>query len=274
MNMQEITDSDLARYKTQYENEGFLVVRGFLGQDDVEKCKSVLSAQKAVAKVPFSNQAWGFGNLLEIEELSFVRDSSYLRQILQHILAGGFEWSHFLGVNKVPWQGPDVEWHQEVFNFQIYASGLDPNLHWDRFSQIFIALDPQKSENGCLQVIPRAHKEGVLTYEDIVNSFFNHKRRIPHHELNRLISQGYCIKAVEMAAGDVLIFNHLLPHGSASNISGEGRLALLLQAFDNKLRFDDQGHKEYSDFRMNFVREALKQKLEKIDENLYASFKK
>ena len=55
--------------------------------------------------------------------------------------------------NKAPWIGPDVEWHQEVFNIDTYAPGGNANVDsWKDYLQIYIALDPHTLENGCLKV--------------------------------------------------------------------------------------------------------------------------
>ena len=96
-------------------------------------------------------------------------------------------------VNKAAWIGPDVEWHQEVFNFNIYASGLNKKKNWKNFIQVFIAFDDHEKQNGCLKVLKGSHKSGFLDYEDIVNINGSHKRRVKTKILDKLVKK-YPIK--------------------------------------------------------------------------------
>ena len=63
-------------------------------------------------------------------------------------------------MNKAAWIGPEVEWHQEVFNSDIYAPGINMRKKWDKFVQVFIAIDDQDTNNGCLKVFKKSHHEG------------------------------------------------------------------------------------------------------------------
>lgn len=175
------------------------------------------------------------------------------------------EMSHFLLVNKAAWIGPDVEWHQEVFNLQIYAPGCDPNKEWKNFLQVFIAIDPHDKINGCLKVFEGSHKEGMLEYEDIVNINCSHKRRVSVEALNK-ISKKYRIVDIEMEPGDALFFNHLLVHGSPSNLSPHSRLSALMQFYKKNLEFKTEKFSEYSNFRAKFVTDWLNLSLKKIEE--------
>lgn len=78
---------------------------------------------------------------------------------------------------------------------------------------VWIALDDVTIENGAMKVIPTTHKLGFLPY--------HHVKGETHH--TRLNLEGIDVSKYEyatMKAGDVLIFHHLLVHGS-DRISSE-----------------------------------------------------
>ena len=96
--------------------------------------------------------------------------------------------------------------------------------------KIYIALDKHTIENGCLKIVPNSHKEGELEFEDCVGNFtWGHKRRLSSKSMDFLYNK-YGIKNVLMEPGDILFFNHLLAHGSTSNIINLPRRAIVLQA--------------------------------------------
>ena len=102
-----------------------------------------------------------------------------------------------------------------------YAPGYTAK-DWKKFTQIFIPLDDQDFKNGGLKIIPNSHKEGLLSYEDFINSHLGHKRRVTVTELNKLFNK-YGVLNLELKAGDVLVFNHLLVHGSSNNLTNKDR---------------------------------------------------
>ena len=139
--------------------------------------------------------------------------------------------------------------------------------------QIYIALDPHTLENGCLKVIPNSHKLGLLPHEDIINTFLNHKRRIPYDVMNNIYKTNG-IKNIIMKRGDVLFFNHRFIHGSSSNNSPYKRRSIVLQARKpikrNQMIFDEE-----SNYRKQFTHKVLQEKLNKVmGKNIYGSFEK
>ena len=70
-------------------------------------------------------------------------NNKYILNFCKEILGEKFTYNHLMVNNKAPWIGPDVEWHQEVFNIDTYAPGANTNDNsWKNFLQIYIALDP------------------------------------------------------------------------------------------------------------------------------------
>ena len=83
-------------------------------------------------------------------------------------------------------------WHQDAPYF--YSIPLPVATVW-------IAVDEATPENGCLQVVPGLHRQGILKRTDAVPVVLN--------------------------AGDALFFHLCLPHGSGPNTSSNRRRSLI-----------------------------------------------
>lgn len=249
--------------KKFYEEHGFFIFRNFLNKSYCRKIKKSSAKLKPKITIPFSKIPLGFGDLRDKAPFNDILIKTEIQNIVDDIIKAKTQLSHFLLVNKAAWIGPDVEWHQEVFNMDIYAPGVNKKKDWNKFIQVFIAIDPQTKENGCLKIFDKSHKSGILGYEDIVNLAGSHKRRVKIKDLDILHKKSKIID-VELNQGDALFFNHLLVHGSTNNLSPTSRLTALLQYYDSSLKFNNKYHKKYTDFRANFVSEFFLNSLKKI----------
>ena len=82
------------------------------------------------------------------------------------------------------------------------------------------------------------------------------------------------VKKVKMKAGDALVFNHLLVHGSGSNMSPHSRRAIVLQARVNSKDKDMGVFNKDTEYRTNFVVNALETKLKEVqNKDFYKDFK-
>ena len=248
-----------------YNKKGYVIVRSLLTKKLCIDAKEKSNKLTGKLKLPFSNKSYGFGDVRNIRPYNIFANNMQIKNISQKLINSEVSLGHFLLVNKAAWIGPDVEWHQEVFNFDIYAPGLNINQYWHNFIQVFIAIDDHQEDNGCLQVFEGSHKEGVLDFDDIVNINGSHKRRVKPKTLDKLVKR-YQIKKLEMKSGDVLFFNHLLVHGSPSNMSSESRLSALIQFYNNKLKFNNKKFIEYSEFRVKFIQEFYLSSIRNIKE--------
>ena len=262
--------SDLNKYL----DEGFLLKNKLLDQHICQEIINYIDTKNSAVNIPFSNVGWGYGNLIEDERMEIIKNHNFILEFCISLLGENFVFNHLMINNKAPWIGPDVEWHQEVFNIDTYAPGGNENVDsWKDYLQIYIALDPHTLENGCLKIIPNSHKLGLLPHEDIVNSFFNHKRRIPFEVMNEIYKTNG-IKNLIMESGDILFFNHRFIHGSASNNSPFNRRAIVLQA-RKPINRDSEKFAKESNYRKNFTIDILNKKLTKlIGNNIYNSFKR
>jgi len=258
----------------KYQDEGFLIKPNLISEKSCLEIINYLDSKNASVNIPFSDVGWGFGNLINDEKMNKITLDKYINKFCNDILGEDFLFNHLMINNKAAWIGPDVEWHQEVFNIDTYAPGGNRTEDsWQNFLQIYIALDKHNLENGCLKVIPYSHKLGLLPHEDSINTFLNHKRRIPYKIMNEIYKTNGILNLI-MNRGDVLFFNHRFIHGSSSNNSPYQRRSIVLQARkpinrNNKL-FDEE-----SNYRKNFTIDVLKKRLAKLKgKNIYNSFDK
>ena len=260
----------MSKNKKIYLKNGYLLIRNVFKRTFCKKLKLTASKLKPKLKIPFSSEAWGFGDVRSVKPFNELIENNIFNKVLSELVGEDINLSHFMLVNKAAWIGPEVEWHQEVFNRKIYAPGVNMKKKWKKFIQVFIAIDEHESQNGCLKIFERSHNAGILKYDDFINLNGSHKRRAKPDELNKL-NKKYPIKEIEMKPGDVLFFNHLLVHGSSSNMSPKSRLSALLQYYDNSLVFNSKKFNEYSNFRYQFINNWIvdfKKKLPNYKKNL------
>ena len=106
-------------------------------------------------------------------------------------------------VIKVPHCGAAFDWHQDGS----FKTGMQP----ERGVNFGIYLYPSTVENGCLQVIPESHQWGQVDLKSMVET---HGSTLPDSI------------PVPVNAGDVIVHNRNLVHGSFTNHSADLRLTV------------------------------------------------
>ena len=108
-----------------------------------------------------------------------------------------------------------------------------------------------------------------MPHEDAINEHFSHKRRVPFDVLQDL-EKKYGLHNCELNPGDVLFFNHLLVHGSASNASSRSRKAIVLQGRSDIKEKNDEIFEKESQYRTNFVIDGLTDRINSLSKkNIY-----
>lgn len=267
--------NDLSFYKKDYKENGYFVYRNYLNQNLIKKINDYLDSSNHKMSIPFSDEVpWGYGNLIQDQLfMDWFPIDTIKKSIRDYIDLKELKFNHILAVNKAPFIGPDVEWHQEFFNINTFAPGYNPFKDLNKFMQIFVALDEHTNENGPLMVFEGSHKEGLLPSEDIVNNNLVHKRRLPYKELKR-ISENYSLKSVILKPGDAIFFNHLLVHGSPTNCSQLRRRALLIQVRSSDKSKDNNLYEKEVKYRSSFLIKNFQQKIDKlVKDNPYKDMK-
>ncbi|MEZ4621914.1 MAG: phytanoyl-CoA dioxygenase family protein [Caldilineaceae bacterium] len=115
---------------------------------------------------------------------------------------------------------------EDKLNYKPARVGSGFNMHqdssyWTDFSRniisVFIHLDDATQANGCLEVVPGFHQQGLVNWTGARD----------HTVRDERITRATRI-TVEAKAGDVLLFHCLTPHASGPNRTDRGRRALVL----------------------------------------------
>lgn len=209
----------------QYHNEGYTLVPEFLSRAEVEAVVAEIEniiggatvAQhnaermemepnqgpegKAVRRLyePCTYYAW-FRSFAE-----FPKTLDVLEQ-----LVGPNLYFHYSKINmKPPRLGSVVEWHQDLTYY--------PHTNSDCVTVLFYLHDSDSS-NGCLQVIPRAHRQRVM--EHTTQGLFQGKVTAAVDSSQAVFLEG--------KAGSAIFMHCLTPHSSAPNLSSKPRTTLIL----------------------------------------------
>jgi phytanoyl-CoA hydroxylase len=117
---------------------------------------------------------------------------------------------HYSKVNmKPPSIGSVVEWHQDLSYYPLTNSSS---------LAVLIYLDDADIENGCLQMIPGRHRDGLLNH--VKDGYFVGKVVEPIDEAQAV--------PVEGKAGTAIFMHCLTPHASVTNRSSRPRRTLIL----------------------------------------------
>lgn len=117
---------------------------------------------------------------------------------------------HYSKINvKPPAIGSVVEWHQDLAYY--------PLTNTDSLAVLFY-LDDADRENGCLQVIPGVHRNGILNHT--WDGFFRGQITEPV-DLSQAV-------VIEGRAGTAIFLHGMTPHASAPNTSPSSRRTLIL----------------------------------------------
>ena len=151
--------TDLENYK----KNGYLKKK-ILSLNECKKIIDDLNCIKTDMKIPHTNIQFGYGNIINKELAKCIVNNEYIKDFCYNLYGDKYYYNSLYVHNKHKWVGPDVEWHQEVFNIKTFHptnKNYSINELKSSFMQIYVALDPHTLENGCLKIIPHTHKEGI-----------------------------------------------------------------------------------------------------------------
>ncbi|MCY4544687.1 MAG: phytanoyl-CoA dioxygenase family protein, partial [Gemmatimonadetes bacterium] len=135
------------------------------------------------------------------------------REITEALIGPNVSIFRAMFMNKPAEHGTHLPWHQDVG----IGWGLDSNPE----VTVWTALDAATIENGCMQVVPRSHKHGVI----------NEMHFPSEADQARYARDEDCIH-MEAAAGEAILLNNLLLHRSARNPTGKPRRAISIAYMD------------------------------------------
>lgn len=210
----------------QYHQDGYLIVRGFLSAEEVEKLYHTAIEDSAISKHAINvNDSTGKRSKLSLwykpgnDVYGLLTRSRQLVDSVDQLLENpDAPVCHFHSklMQKEPRVGGAWEWHQD-YGYWYKNEFLLP----DQMMSVMVAITDATVENGCLQVIKGSHKMG----------------RVEHGFAGEQVgaSQRYVDLAlktmehvfVELKAGDVLFFHSNILHRSEANLSDKPRWSMI-----------------------------------------------
>jgi len=209
----------------QYTEQGCTVLENFLGQDEVSSLLSDIESICADSTVAHHDPERmemepGQGptgsrvrRLYEpctfYERFRALSDSPKMLDAMEQLLGPNLVF-HYSKINmKPPAIGSVVEWHQDLSYY--------PLTNPDSLAVLFY-LDDATLANGCLQVIPAAHREPMMDHTR--NGFFQGC-------ITEKVDES---RALPLAApaGSAILMHSMVPHSSAPNTSTKPRRTLIL----------------------------------------------
>lgn len=112
--------------------------------------------------------------------------------------------------------GSPVAYHQD----QALWTYSYPNA-----ANFWLAVTPSRLENGCIRICPGSHLKGLIPHR--ANPDY------PFHDSIDLEVQGLHSVPVEMDAGDVLLWDRYIAHGSEANRSAMNRKGVVMVFVDS-----------------------------------------
>lgn len=243
--------SDIFQDTQDFENNGFVIIRGLLKTSETEFLKIAIEQSQPMQEIKNKSKARFInGDRAAFETLFVWNDvtgqdifsKATRRTAIFDRLRHFFNDEPYVYHNKIALKYPGVEgfrYHQDYFYW--YEMG---NLYPD-MATAQIAIDPCTKANGCLKVISGSHKMGRLEHSRLDVSSDSGV------DVERLIEIKKRLKVVEVELdrGDVVIFHANLLHASDDNLSDDSRLTLLgcyNTRHNSPFKRSKEGHPDFS----------------------------
>lgn len=221
MSKQQLTPTQIK----QYNQDGYLILRGFLNQEEVSKLYQIAIDDKAMSKNAINvNDSTGKRSKLSLwykpgdDVYGLLTRSESLVNSVDKLLDGDAAVCHFHSklMQKEPKVGGAWEWHQD-YGYWYKNEFLLP----DQMMSVMVAVTDANTENGCLQVIKGSHKMGRVEHGFAGEQVGASQRYVD------LALQTMELVFVELKAGDILFFHSNLLHRSEANLSDKARWSMI-----------------------------------------------
>ncbi len=197
--------------------DGYLIVPGFF---DAGETAELLRWTNALEQAPERRgQHWVY------HEDSLTAPNSRVIQRIENFCP------YHRGFNDIVRHGALARWtgalmggtvvlFKDKINFKMpgapgFKAHQDQQAGWTRYAPIFVTalvtIDAATLENGCLEMVPGRHREGLIG-----------------EEWKPLEETGLALRAIPTAPGDVIFFDSFAPHASKPNLTDKPRRLLYL----------------------------------------------
>jgi len=199
------------------ERDGYLAVPGFFGAAEMAAILDWTGGLEAAPEQPGQHWVYHEDSLTEpgrrvIQRIeNFVPFHAGFDQLIRNGALA--RWVAAL-------MGGPVVLFKDKINFKMpggpgFKAHQDQQAGWGRYAPLFVTamvtIDPATLDNGCLEMVPGRHREGLLG-----------------EEWNPLAEGDLALHAVPTAPGDVIFFDSFAPHASKPNFTASPRRILYL----------------------------------------------
>lgn len=212
-----LQDGPTAAQSAAMERDGFLVVRGFFGAAETAAMLRWTEELSAATERPGQHWVYHEDSLAEPGRRVVQRIENFcpFHAGFDELIRGGAlsRWTGAL-------MGGPVVLFKEKINFKMpgapgFKAHQDQQAGWGRYAPLFVTamvtMDPATIENGCLEMVPGRHREGLIG-----------------EEWNPLRDEDLDLHPVPTAPGDVIFFDSFAPHASKPNFTAAPRRILYL----------------------------------------------
>jgi ectoine hydroxylase-related dioxygenase (phytanoyl-CoA dioxygenase family) len=208
-----------------YRNDGYLIVRNFLSQEEVNKLQAIVFEDGIMRKHAFDlNDQTGKKTKLTLwykpgnDAYGLLTRSQKMIESVDKLMDGNSPVCHFHSklMQKEPKVGGAWEWHQD-YGYWYKNEFLLP----EQMMSVMIAITDANKANGCLQVIKGSHKMGRIEH-----GFAGEQVGASQHYVDLSLKTMELIY-VELKAGDALFFHSNILHRSEANLSDKPRWSLI-----------------------------------------------
>jgi len=208
-----------------YQKDGCLVIKDFLGKEEVKKLQDIAFEDGVMRKHAFDlNDQTGKKTKLTLwykpgnDTYGLLTRSNRMIASVNELMEGDSPVCHFHSklMQKEPKVGGAWEWHQD-YGYWYKNEFLLP----EQMMSVMIAITDANKANGCLQVIKGSHKMGRIEH-----GFAGEQVGASQHYVD-LALKTMELAYVEIKAGDALFFHSNILHRSEANTSDTARWSLI-----------------------------------------------
>jgi 2-aminoethylphosphonate dioxygenase len=217
MSTETLLDGPDAAQRAAWERDGYLVVRGFFGAQEMAR---ILAWTEEMQHAPEER-----GRHWVYHEASLVDPAEKVIQRIENFCPFHVGFDRLVREGRLAaWtaglMGGAVVLFKEKINFKMpgapgFKAHQDQQAGWGTYAPLFVtamvSVDPATIENGCLEMVPGRHREGLIG-----------------EEWAPLDEAAMTYIPVPTAPGDVIFFDSFAPHASKPNFTGEPRRILYL----------------------------------------------
>ena len=228
-----------AAEKETMERDGYLVVRQLFDRHAVADLLQWTAELETAPEAPGRHWVYHEDSLLVPGERVIQRIENFCPY---HPGFDGLVRDGLLGEWTAALMGGPVVLFKDKINFKMpggpgFTPHQDQQAGWTRYAPIFVTalvtIDPATLENGCLEMVPGRHREGLIG-----------------EEWRPLEDSALDLRPVPTAPGDVIFFDSYAPHASKPNLTDHARRILYLTY--NLASDGDHRARYYADKHANF----------------------